>query len=148
MRIMGLDVGDKRIGVAISDPMGWTAQPHSVLHRTSPAHDFAYLTELCRQQQIEMIVLGLPLNMNGSVGPRAQLVRAFAAELSVSTGLAVDFWDERLSTKSAQRTLLEADVSRKKRKGVIDKLAAVHILQGYLDSRSRLDRFDETHNKL
>lgn len=148
MRIMGLDVGDKRIGVAISDPMGWTAQPHSVVHRTSQSQDFAHLAELCSAQQIEIIVVGLPLNMNGSVGPRAELVRQFAAELSAFTGLGVDFWDERLSTKSAERTLLAADVSRQKRKGVIDKLAAVHILQGYLDSRSRLDRFDENPNKL
>lgn len=148
MRIMGLDVGDKRIGVAISDPMGWTAQPHTVLHRTNPAHDFARLSEQCREWQIEKLVVGLPLNMNGSVGPRAQLVREFAEQLSAVTGIEVEYWDERLSTKSAERTLLEADMSRRKRKGVVDKLAAVYILQGYLDNRSRSDRFDENRNKL
>lgn len=136
MRIMGLDVGDKRIGVALSDPMGWTAQGHSVLQRTSPSRDYEYLSQLCAEQQVEKIVVGLPLNMNGSLGPRAELVKSFAAELSLATGLAVDFWDERLSTKSAERTLLAADVSRSKRKRVIDKLAAVNILQGYLDNRA------------
>lgn len=148
MRIMGLDVGDKRIGVAISDPMGWTAQPHTVMHRTNPEHDFARLSEICRDWQIEKLVVGLPLNMNGSVGPRAQLVREFAEQLSAVAGIEVEYWDERLSTKSAERTLLEADMSRRKRKGVVDKLAAVYILQGYLDNRSRSDRFDENRNKL
>ncbi len=148
MRIMGLDVGDKRIGIAVSDPLGWTAQPHSVLNRKSPSQDYKRLAELCTSEQIDLLVVGLPLNMNGTVGPRAQLVQEFAAQLSAFTGLEVEYWDERLSTKSAERTLLAADVSRQKRKEVIDKLAAVHILQGYLDNRSRSDRFDENHNKL
>ncbi|HCF50251.1 MAG TPA: Holliday junction resolvase RuvX [Syntrophomonas sp.] len=137
MRIMGLDVGDKRIGVALSDPLGWTAQPHSVLLRNDPARDFAHLARLCAENQIEKIVVGLPLNMNGTIGPRAELVQGFAAQLSSFTGIEVEFWDERLSTKSAERTLLAADVSRRKRRQVIDKLAAVHILQGYLDRHSR-----------
>ncbi len=148
MRIMGLDVGDKRIGIAVSDPLGWTAQPHSVLTRKSPSQDFKRLAELCSIEQIERLVVGLPLNMNGTVGPRAQLVQEFAAQLSALTGLEVEYWDERLSTRSAERTLLAADVSRQKRREVIDKLAAVHILQGYLDNRSRSERFDENHSKL
>lgn len=136
MRIMGLDVGDKRIGVALSDPLGWTAQGHSVLQRSSPSRDFDYLSQLCTEWQVEKIVVGLPLNMNGSIGPRAELVKGFAAELSRATGLVVELWDERLSTRSAEQILLAADVSRRKRKQVIDKLAAVTILQGYLDNRA------------
>jgi putative Holliday junction resolvase len=145
---MGLDVGDKRIGVAISDPLGWTAQPHAVIVRTNPAQDFAHLARICHENQVTRIVVGWPLNMNGSIGPRAQLVQGFAEQLSAVTGLAVEFWDERLSTKSAERTLLAADVSRRKRKRVIDKLAAAHILQAYLDSHRRESWFDENHNKL
>ncbi|MGI6469108.1 MAG: Holliday junction resolvase RuvX [Syntrophomonadaceae bacterium] len=148
MRVMGLDVGDKRIGVAISDPLGWTAQPHAVIVRTNPAQDFAHLARICHENQVTRIVVGWPLNMNGSIGPRAQLVQGFAEQLSAVTGLAVEFWDERLSTKSAERTLLAADVSRRKRKRVIDKLAAAHILQAYLDSHRRESWFDENHNKL
>jgi len=134
---MGLDVGDKRIGVALSDPLGWTAQPHSVVQSTNPAQDFAHLARICHENQVEKIVVGWPLNMNGSVGPRAQLVQSFAEQLSVFTGIEVVLWDERLSTKSAERTLLAADMSRSKRKRVIDKLAAVYILQGYLDNLNR-----------
>ena len=148
MRVMGLDVGDKRIGVAISDPLGWTAQPHAAYVRTNPAQDFAHLARICHENQGTRIVVGWPLNMKGSIGPRAQLVQGFAEQLSAVTGLAVEFWDERLSTKSAERTLLAADVSRRKRKRVIDKLAAAHILQAYLDSHRRESWFDENHNKL
>ena len=143
-----MEVGDKRIGVSISNPLGWTAQPHAVIVRTNPAQDFAHLARICHENQVTRIVVGWPLNMNGSIGPRAQLVQGFAEQLSAVTGLAVEFWDERLSTKSAERTLLAADVSRRKRKRVIDKLAAAHILQAYLDSHRRESWFDENHNKL
>lgn len=133
---MGLDVGDKRIGIAFSDPMGWTAQGHSVLHRTSPTKDFEHIKQLCHEYEVDRIVVGLPRNMNGSEGERAQLVRAFALELATLTALPVDFWDERLSTREAERVLLDADMSRRRRKDVIDKLAAVNILKGYLDSNT------------
>ena len=89
MRVMGLDVGDKRIGVAISDPLGWTAQPHAVIVRTNPAQDFAHLARICHENQVTRIVVGWPLNMNGSIGPRAQLVQGFAEQLSAVTGLAL-----------------------------------------------------------
>lgn len=130
---MGIDVGEKRIGIAISDPMGWTAQGHSVLHRTSIDKDLSYFKNLCQKAEIGKIVVGLPKNMNGSLGPKAREVQQFGQELAKITGLPVEYWDERLTTLQAERVLLEADLSRKKRRGVIDKVAAVHILQSYLD---------------
>ncbi len=133
MRIMGLDVGDKTIGIALSDLLGWTAQPLTVLRRTSLKQDLEELARICREQEVEKIVVGLPRNMNGTYGPRAQLVMEFKEKLEQALGLPVETWDERLSTAAAERTLLAADVSRARRKQVVDKLAAVVILQGYLD---------------
>lgn len=136
MRIMGLDVGDATIGVAISDPMRWTAQGIEVIRRRGrEEEDFRRLRELIEQWEVERIVVGLPKNMNGTLGPRAEKVLEFNRRLAEATGLPVETWDERLSTVAAEKALLQADVSRGKRKKVIDKLAAVVILQGYLDSR-------------
>ncbi len=134
MRIMGLDVGTKRIGIALSDPLGWTAQGHSVLHRKSIKSDFDALLEICRQYEVEKIIIGHPLNMNGTIGPKALEIQQFAEMIKEKSRLPVELWDERLSTRSAERTLLEADVSRRKRKQVIDKIAAVNILQAYLNA--------------
>lgn len=134
MRIGGLDVGDRRIGVAVSDEMGWTAQGVGVVARTTLDADFAALRAQLDPYQPSAIVVGLPKNMNGSIGPQARKVLAFADELEASLGVRVILWDERLSTVAAERTLLEADLSRAKRRKVIDKAAAVFILQGYLDS--------------
>lgn len=142
MRIMGLDVGVKRIGIAVSDPLGWTAQGHSVLHRSKPGRDLEILKQICREYEIEEIVLGYPLNMNGTVGPKAEEIKAFGQTLEEYLHLPVSYWDERLSTVSAQRHLIAADVSRQKRKDVIDKLAAVNILQSYLD-RINYKKFDK-----
>lgn len=136
MRIMGLDVGVKRIGIAISDSMEIVAGGHSVLERKNLQYDLEHLKDLCRVQEIGRIVVGLPLNMNGSIGPKAQEIKDFAAQLKKYTEMEIDFWDERLSTVAAERLLLEADVSRSKRRKVIDKVAAVTILQNYLDSKS------------
>lgn len=133
MRILCLDMGEKRIGVAVSDPMGWTAQGHSVLVRGKLQDDLQLLARLCQELEIEKVVLGFPRNMNGTVGPKGQETQAFGLMLQDYLGLPLDYEDERLSTVAAQRVLLEANVSRKKRKGVIDKLAAVNILQGYLN---------------
>lgn len=133
MRIMGLDVGNKRIGVALSDPLKLTAQGHCVIERRSLDTDMNRITAICREYQVGIIVVGLPLNMNGTEGPKALEVRTFARKLQNCSGLPVEFYDERLTTKSAERLLINADVSRKKRKQVIDKLAAVNILQYYLD---------------
>lgn len=137
MRIMGLDYGDKTIGVAVSDEMGWTAQGVEVIRRRSQDYDFARLQELIHQYQITEIVVGLPKNMNGTIGTRGEICIQFAENLKETMNLPTHLWDERLTTVSAQRTLLEADVSRKKRKQVVDKIAAGIILQGYIDSKTR-----------
>lgn len=133
MRIMGLDYGDKTIGVAVSDEFGWTAQGIEVIRRRSGDDDFERLRALIGEYGIEELVVGLPKNMNGTIGPRGELCKEFAEQLTAAFSLPVHLWDERLTTVSAQRTLIEADVSRKKRKQVIDKLAACLILQGYLE---------------
>lgn len=135
MRILALDVGDKTIGVAVSDELGLTAQGVEVIRRSSPAKDFARLAELVAAFGVEAIVVGLPKNMNGTIGPRGEAVQGFAAEVAAAfPAVRVSLWDERLSTVAAERSLIAADVSRAKRRQVIDKMAAVFILQGYLDS--------------
>lgn len=137
MKILGLDYGDRRIGVSISDDLGWTAQGLEVIERRKEGQDLLRIAELVKQYGVEEIVVGLPKNMNGTIGPRGELCQAFASELNEKFQLPIHLWDERLSTVAAERTLLEADVSRKKRKGVVDKLAAALILQNYLDSKSK-----------
>ncbi len=138
VRILGLDVGTKTIGVAVSDEMGWTAQGVTTLARRGRDADLAALRRLAEEWGVERIVVGLPRNMDGSLGPAARSVLEFADAVKVALGLPVVTWDERLSTVAATRTLLEADVSRRRRKAVVDKLAAVFILQGYLDRQAAL----------
>lgn len=133
MRVLGLDVGEKRIGIAISDPMGWTAQGHSVLKRGKPESDIAYLNQLCNEFDVEKIILGLPRNMNGSLGNKAHEIQEYGNFINEHINLPIEYIDERLTTVSAEKILLQGDVSRKKRKEVIDKMAAVLILQTYLD---------------
>ncbi len=140
MRLMGLDYGDKTIGVAVSDELGWTAQGLEVIRRTTGERDMARLREIIAQYGVTEIVVGLPKNMNNTIGPRGEICIAFSEQLHEILRLPVHLWDERLTTASAQRTLLEADVSRKKRKQVIDKMAAALILQGYMDAQSNLKR--------
>lgn len=137
MRIMGLDVGDRRIGIAISDPMGWIAQGHSVLHRTTMEKDLNHLQKLCVELEVEKLVVGFPRNMNGTVGPRARQTEEFARQLQDCVNLPLEYWDERMTTQIAERVLIEADVSRRKRRQVIDKMAAISILQNYLDSLNK-----------
>jgi putative Holliday junction resolvase len=134
---MGLDYGDKTIGVAVSDEFGWTAQGLETVRRKKPEDDLDRLEQIVNQYSVTEIVLGLPKNMNGTIGPRGEICKEFAATLQDKFELTVHLWDERLTTVSAQRTLIEADVSRKKRKLVIDKMAAVLILQGFLDYKSK-----------
>jgi putative Holliday junction resolvase len=138
MKILGLDVGTKTIGVAVSDELGWTAQGVETIKREENDLDKAFerLEELIAEYHIAKIVVGLPKNMNGTIGPSGEACQQFAKELSQRTGLKVEMWDERLSTVAAERMLVSADVSRKKRKKVIDKMAAVMILQGYLDRQN------------
>ena len=135
MRIMGLDLGDKTIGVAVSDELGWTAQGIETIKRTSLESDMKRLSEIASQFSVEEVVVGLPKNMNGTIGPRGELCQAFAKDVENRLKLPVRMWDERLTTMAAEKMLVAADVSRKKRKQVIDKMAAVMILQGYLDFR-------------
>jgi putative Holliday junction resolvase len=136
MRIIGLDLGTKTLGVAVSDELGWTAQGIETIkiNEENRDYNFARLTEIINEYSIEKIVLGMPKNMNGSIGPRAEASQKFADILTKKFNLPVILWDERLTTMAAERMLISADVSRKKRKQVIDKMAAVMILQGYLDS--------------
>ncbi|MFY0529226.1 Holliday junction resolvase RuvX [Archangium gephyra] len=135
MRTLGLDYGTKTIGVAASDGLGLTAQTVTTIRRTNLKADLAALKELVREYEADRFVVGLPLNMDGSEGPRAEATRKFVEALTEVLGLPVELWDERLSTVAAQRTLLEADVSRAKRREVIDQMAAQFILQGWLDAR-------------
>ncbi len=134
-RYLGLDIGDRTIGVAVSDLLGLTAQGVETVRRKNLASDIARLGELMQQYETRELVSGYPKNMNGSEGERCEVVRSFIDEVKkVYPDIHVMFWDERLSTVAATRSLLEADLSRRKRKKVIDKMAAVFILQGYLDS--------------
>lgn len=134
-RIMGLDVGEKTIGIAVTDPLNIMAQPLTTIRRTSLEKDFALIKETIMGYDIGEIVIGLPLNMDGSSGEKVKIVLLYKKRLSAAVSVPVTTWDERLSTVAMQRTLIDADVSRKKRKKVIDKLAAVFILQGYMDAQ-------------
>lgn len=133
MRVMGLDVGSKTIGVALSDPFGWTAQGLEVIRRKGLDNDLRRLAEIIQEHEVHKAVIGLPKNMNGTLGPQAEVVQEFVKEFQEKLHIPVAMWDERLTTVAAQRTLIEADLSRQKRKQVIDKMAAVMILQGFLD---------------
>jgi len=136
MRILCLDVGSKTIGVAMSDPMGWIAQGIKTIRRGPTDGDCRDLKKMIEEHEVERIVVGLPLNMNGTEGPQAVNIRKFVEEMQkIIPEIPVEFWDERLSTVAAERTLIEADVSRAKRKDVINHMAAVQILQGYLESK-------------
>ncbi|SIT03106.1 Holliday junction resolvase RuvX [Paracoccus saliphilus] len=131
--LAGLDLGTKTIGVAVSDGMRQVASPLKVIRRRKFTLDAADLLAILGERQITGLILGLPRNMDGTEGPRAQSTRAFARNLSGLTDLPIGFWDERLSTVAAERALLEADTSRKRRSEVIDQVAAGYILQGALD---------------
>lgn len=143
MRILGLDYGTKTTGVAVSDPLGWTAQGVEIIRRQEEEHHKATLNriaEICEQYKVEKIVLGLPKNMNNTIGERGEKTLLFKEKLEAKLKIPVVTWDERLSTVAAESVLLEADVSRKKRKNVIDKLAATIILQNYLDANSGMGK--------
>jgi putative Holliday junction resolvase len=131
--VMGLDFGEKTIGVAVSDRMRSVASPLETVRRVKFTADAGRLMEIAAAREIAGVVIGLPLNMDGSEGPRCQSTRAFARNLERLTPLPIAFWDERLSTVAAERALLEADTSRKRRGEVIDHVAAGVILQGALD---------------
>ncbi|HPQ70232.1 MAG TPA: Holliday junction resolvase RuvX [bacterium] len=134
MRALGIDVGTVRVGLALSDPLGYTAQPLEVIKRTNPARDLEAVRRIVEEKQVEVLVVGLPLNMNGTEGPAAEMARAFAALLA-PLELPVEFIDERTSSLMADAVLVQADVSRAKRKQVRDKMAAAVLLQTWLDGR-------------
>lgn len=138
MRILGLDVGSKTVGVALSDELGWTAQGLKTLKINEEKNEFGFeeIGQIIKEYQVSEIVVGLPKNMNGTIGPRGEASKHYAAEVERRFSVPSVLWDERLTTIAAERVLLEADISRKKRKQVIDKMAAVMILQGYLDSKN------------
>lgn len=134
MRVMGLDYGDKTIGIAVSDPLGYTAQGIEVIKRTNWANDITRIKELLIEYTVERIVVGFPKNMNNTVGPKGEAVLKFKEKLEKEIDIAIDLFDERLTTAQAEKLLISGDIRRDKRKKVIDKLAAVLILQSYLDS--------------
>ena len=137
-KILGLDLGTKTIGVAISDGMRYSATPLETIKRTKFTQDAERIIELIAENQVVAILLGLPLNMDGTEGPRVQSTRAFARNLMPKINLPIAFWDERLSTSAVTRMMIEADMRRDRRAEVVDKLAASYILQGALDRlRSR-----------
>ncbi|MGC8906932.1 MAG: Holliday junction resolvase RuvX [Desulfomonilaceae bacterium] len=135
MRILALDIGSKRIGIAVSDELGLTAQGLESHTCSDLGSDLAYIVALAQRYEAQEIVVGMPYNMNGTEGPQVEKVRAIVSQMHELTHIPIKEWDERLSTAAAERTLLEANMSRGKRRKVVDKLAAVIILQGYLDMK-------------
>lgn len=142
MRIMALDVGDKRIGVALSDPMCFCANPLETWERRGTQADCRHIAELAGSHSVDLLLLGWPKNMNGTEGPRCEATATFARELEGYVSCPLDAFDERLTTAAAERILLEADMSRAKRRKVIDRMAAVMILQDYLNAKAYLKRRD------
>ena len=135
-RILGLDVGARRIGVAVSDPLGITAQGLETLHRQNKRHDFEHLQQVIREYKIKEIVVGLPLRMSGAEGIQSEKMRVFAEELRKKFGLPVHLWDERLTSAEANRFLRETELSIEKRGKAVDRMAAVLILQGWMEQRA------------
>jgi putative holliday junction resolvase len=138
MKTMGLDVGTRTVGVAVSDAFGWTAQGVETIKINEEESEFGIerVKELVKEHNVTAFVVGYPKNMNNTIGPRGIASENYKKLLEETFGFPVTLWDERLTTMAAERMLIEADVSRKKRKQVIDKMAAVMILQGYLDSKN------------
>ena len=132
-RVAGLDLGTKTIGVAVSDVLQQIASPRVTIKRTKFTRDAETLLSLFEQESVKLLVIGLPVNMDGSAGPRVQATRAFARNLAKFCDLRIVFWDERLSSAAVERMLIDADTSRQRRSELVDKLAAAYILQGALD---------------
>ncbi len=141
MRILGIDLGEKRIGLAISDPLGYTAQGLETLHVKGKKEVVPGLAAVCRKHEVGEIVIGLPVNMNGTFGPKAEEVKKLMPELERACGVPVHSWDERLTSRQAGRLMVEEGLSRQKQKMQSDRLAATLILQGYLESK-RMKRGD------
>lgn len=147
-RILALDPGTKRIGVALSDEMGWIAQPLETFERRSITADLKHIQELVRDHEVARVIMGMPFRLDGSVGPAAEQVEQFKAMLEGVLSVPVIPWDERLTSKSAESMLIEANVSRKKRKGAVDRVAAAILLQSYLESLSSEKQSGTPHSDL
>lgn len=135
-RILALDHGTKRIGVALSDELGWTAQPLETFERRTLERDIAHIRDLVQAHDVERVLLGMPLRLNGEAGPAARAVEEFVACLAAALPVPIVTWDERMTTKAAEELLIAADVSRKKRKGIVDRVAAAILLQSYLEAQA------------
>lgn len=142
MRILALDVGEKNIGLAISDKLGWTAQGLPTLRRQTKDKDINFIVDLAKEQGISEVIVGMPINLDGTLGKKAQEVASFMEDLKKDLALPIKAWDERLTSVQAERVMLEANLSRKKRKQNVDRLAAQLILQSYLTSKSEDVRED------
>lgn len=136
MRILGLDVGQRTIGIAVSDPLGYTAQGVTTIKRTKKTEDIKELQKICDEYKVDTLVIGLPKNMNGTIGFAGEKITEFAEMIKEEISIDIQFWDERLTTVAAHRAMIEGDLSRAKRKKIVDKIAAQYILQGYLDRLS------------
>ena len=147
-RILALDPGTKRIGVALSDEMGWIAQPLETFERRSITADLKHIQELVRDHEVARVIMGMPFRLDGSVGPAAEQVEQFKVMLEGVLSVPVIPWDERLTSKSAESMLIEANVSRKKRKGAVDRVAAAILLQSYLESLSSEKQSNTPHSDL
>lgn len=133
MRILGLDIGTKTIGVAVSDPLGLTAQGVTTIKRKNYRYDVEQVRKIYEEYGAESIVAGMPKNMNGTMGPSSEMVMTLCEKIKSDFNPKIEYWDERLTTVAAHRAMLEADLSRNKRSKIVDKVAATYILQGYLD---------------
>lgn len=138
MRILGLDIGSRTVGVSVSDPLGWTAQGVTTIKRKNFTADVAQVKRYFDEYGATLIVAGLPKNMNGTIGPSGEMVYEFCEKIKESFDVKIEFWDERLTTVAAHKAMIEGDLSRAKRKKIVDKIAAIYILQGYLDRMSKL----------
>jgi putative holliday junction resolvase len=135
-RILALDYGSKRMGVALSDELGWTAQPLETFERKTLERDIAHIQELVTMHEVREVLIGLPLRLDGGEGPAVQAVQRFIGRLRETLSVPVITWDERMTTRAAEDLLIAADMSRKKRKGVVDRVAAAILLQGYLEAQA------------
>jgi len=135
VRILGIDLGEKRVGLALSDPLGYTAQGLETLRVKNKKETLASLAEICKKNEVQEIVIGLPVNMNGSYGPKAEEVQTLVPVLEKITGVPVRTWDERLTSRQAGRLMIEEGLSRRKQRNNSDRMAATLILQSYLESK-------------
>lgn len=146
-RVLGLDVGARRIGLAVSDPLGITAQGLETLHRKNKKHDFAHLHRVIREYMVQEIVVGLPLRMSGIEGAQAEKIHAFAGDLRKHFKLPVHLWDERLTSAEANRLLRETDLSTEKRGQAVDRMAAMLILQGWMERRTKSQQMEGVESR-